>query len=206
MTNERAYLIEKFGITPRTKIPRSREGFYPVLTELGYKTGCEVGVYLAGNAVQILVNNPTIKLYLVDSYNRKLWFSNANYKYKPAEAYKKAWKKLKRFEQKYGLDYKFMVKSSKRASRQFSDNELDFVYIDANHDYEHVKNDLELWAPKVRIGGMISGHDYDKYSMNHFDGVVRAVDRFVKKYRIKPVYFTTDKPGSFFWIKEKDYA
>jgi hypothetical protein len=39
---------------------------------------------------------------------------------------------------------------------------LDFVYIDANHKYDAVKKDLELWYPKVRKGGVFAGHDYLK--------------------------------------------
>ena len=36
----------------------------------------------------------------------------------------------------------------------------DAIYIDANHTYEAAKQDIELWYPKVRKGGMICGHDY----------------------------------------------
>ncbi|MBT5491708.1 class I SAM-dependent methyltransferase, partial [bacterium] len=37
---------------------------------------------------------------------------------------------------------------------------LDFIYIDANHTYESAKEDIQLWYPKIKVGGMISGHDY----------------------------------------------
>src|SRR5690606_817074 len=48
---------------------------------------------------------------------------------------------------------------------------VDLVFIDALHDYESVKQDIRLWWPKVRIGGMIAGHDF-----NHkWPGVERAV-------------------------------
>jgi len=47
----------------------------------------------------------------------------------------------------------------------------DIVFIDALHDYEHVKQDIELWWPKVRNGGILAGHDF-----NHkWPGVERAV-------------------------------
>lgn len=42
----------------------------------------------------------------------------------------------------------------------FEDNSIDFVFIDADHHYQSVKKDIELWYPKVRTGGIISGHDY----------------------------------------------
>jgi len=49
---------------------------------------------------------------------------------------------------------------------------LDFAFIDAQHDYRSVRRDIELWLPKIRTGGLLCGHDYDR----NFPGVVQAVD------------------------------
>ena len=57
------------------------------------------------------------------------------------------------------------------ASKLYDDNSLDFVFIDASHEYEDVKKDILAWLPKVKIGGILAGHDYDT-----FEGVNRAVD------------------------------
>lgn len=46
------------------------------------------------------------------------------------------------------------------ASQQFDDRSLDFVYIDADHSYEGCKRDILAWAPKVKSGGILAGHDY----------------------------------------------
>jgi predicted O-methyltransferase YrrM len=57
----------------------------------------------------------------------------------------------------------------------YDDNSLDFVFIDAGHDYESVKKDLNAWFPKVKNGGIIAGHDY------HYNcGVFPAVNEFFK--------------------------
>lgn len=49
--------------------------------------------------------------------------------------------------------------------------DVDLIFIDALHDYEHVKQDIALWWPKVRVGGILAGHDF-----NHkWPGVERAV-------------------------------
>jgi len=61
---------------------------------------------------------------------------------------------------------------SHEAVDHVEDQSLDFVFIDAQHDYHSVKKDIELWAPKVKPGGLISGHDYDP----KFPGVIQAVD------------------------------
>jgi predicted O-methyltransferase YrrM len=54
----------------------------------------------------------------------------------------------------------------------FIRNDLDFVFIDANHEYESVKADIAAWLPKVKRGGMLAGHDYD----DNFPGVKQAVN------------------------------
>jgi predicted O-methyltransferase YrrM len=51
-------------------------------------------------------------------------------------------------------------KSSVEASQDFSDRSLDLVYIDAEHDYNSVKTDINAWKNKVRRGGVLAGHDY----------------------------------------------
>lgn len=48
---------------------------------------------------------------------------------------------------------------SKDAVPQFEDGELDFVYLDGNHAVDAVREDINLWWPKVKIGGIFSGHD-----------------------------------------------
>jgi predicted O-methyltransferase YrrM len=50
----------------------------------------------------------------------------------------------------------------------------DLVYIDANHAYDAVKQDLQLWLPRVRPGGFIAGHDYSE----SFPDLCRAVQEF----------------------------
>jgi hypothetical protein len=61
---------------------------------------------------------------------------------------------------------------SHEAADCVSDHSLDFVFIDAQHDYLSVKLDIKLWLPKVKPGGLISGHDYAE----KFPGVVQAVN------------------------------
>jgi len=46
------------------------------------------------------------------------------------------------------------------AAKNYEDNSLDFVFIDAAHDYESVTKDLEAWFPKIKKEGIIAGHDY----------------------------------------------
>ena len=115
--------------------------------------------------------------------------------------------------------------TSETASTLFQDNSLDFVYIDANHSYDHIKKDLELWYPKVKKGGVFAGHDYinidwmgdgnflpngkDKHLYNIVDGkmyysgifgINPAVDEFCEKYGYE-LDVTTEIWGTWWIIK-----
>ncbi len=61
--------------------------------------------------------------------------------------------------------------TSLQGANFFPDASIDFVFIDAAHDYESVKADIAAWTPKVKKGGTIAGHDY----MCGWAGVDRAV-------------------------------
>jgi hypothetical protein len=62
-------------------------------------------------------------------------------------------------------------KSSEDAVKDYKDESLDFVFIDAGHEYEDVIKDINYWLPKVKKGGILAGHDYSQDS----PGVMRAV-------------------------------
>lgn len=63
------------------------------------------------------------------------------------------------------------------ASKLFKDNSLDFVFIDADHTYEGVKADIAAWYPKLKRGGLLSGHDYENKDYPCW-GVEKAVQEF----------------------------
>ncbi len=60
----------------------------------------------------------------------------------------------------------------RKTASVFADKSVDLIFVDGSHDYESVKRDLDVWAPKVSVGGIICGHDYHPGT----PGVVRAVD------------------------------
>lgn len=66
--------------------------------------------------------------------------------------------------------------TSLKASEQFENESLDFVHIDASHDYENVLADIIAWYPKVKSGGFISGDDY----VINWGGVIQAVNEYFK--------------------------
>ena len=51
-------------------------------------------------------------------------------------------------------------KKSVDAAMDFADRSLDAVYIDAEHDEESVREDIKTWRKKIKLGGVLCGHDY----------------------------------------------
>ena len=71
------------------------------------------------------------------------------------------------------------------ACKKFKDKSCDIVYIDMEHTYEAVKEDINLWLPKVKLGGILSGHDYG--SRQWKEGVQKAVHETLGKENIEVV-------------------
>ena len=65
---------------------------------------------------------------------------------------------------------------SLEAAETYLDESLDFVFIDASHEYEYVKQDILAWLPKIKRGGFIGGHDFTPN-----DPPTNGVDRAVKE-------------------------
>lgn len=66
-----------------------------------------------------------------------------------------------------------MKMTSEEASTYFKDGVFDFIYLDGNHNYEFIRQDIDIWWPKVKSGGYFGGHDYSNLACG---GVKKAVD------------------------------
>ena len=76
--------------------------------------------------------------------------------------------------------YRSIRMASIHASRLFENNSLDFVFIDASHEYSDVKNDILAWKPKVKKDGILAGHDYD----------AKGVDKAINELLYNQFYIT----------------
>jgi hypothetical protein len=80
----------------------------------------------------------------------------------------------------YGDSITLVIADSLRASRLFGDESLDWVHLDASHDYDSLTADIQAWLPKVKPGGWLSGDDYDK---TKWPEVVNAVSDLLPEAR-----------------------
>jgi len=135
----------------------------------GFTKGAEVGVYVGYYSRVLLDTIPNLELASIDSWKLKTWRERA---------YPLARKTLSHYKGST------LIKGvSVEVAKEFPDESLDFVFIDADHSYEAVKADIEAWTPKVRKGGVVSGHDY--FESRGGIGVIPAVDEYVKEHGYK---------------------
>lgn len=71
-----------------------------------------------------------------------------------------------------------LVSDSADAASFFPDGSLDFVFIDASHDFDGVRRDVAAWLPKVRLGGIFAGHDAG------CPGLLNAVSAYVPRAEV----------------------
>ena len=85
------------------------------------------------------------------------------------------------------------------------DNHFDWVYIDADHSYKAVYKELRTVLPKIKAGGIISGHDYNDCYMPALCqyGVVEAVNEFCKEFNWELIYLTNEPDRALSWAIKK---
>jgi len=154
---------------------RHRGGLAMLFRMLGFKIGVEVGV-AAGKFSNIICEAmPGVKLFCVD-----VWEPYAEYAdYQEISIFETLYNDAKAKLAQY--DCTLIKKFSMDAVKDFEDESLDFVYIDSNHRYSFVRDDIREWTKKVKKGGIVSGHDYG--TMEEMGvGVKQAVDEYVKEH------------------------
>lgn len=164
----------------------NRTDLAKLFAERGYKVGAEIGVETGDYAEVLCRTIPNLKYYGIDS-----WYVGDMKNHKHRGQHEHTLKKL------FGYDATLIQKFSLDAVKDFDKSSLDFVYIDANHEFDNVMMDIIEWTKKVKKGGIISGHDYQTRC-----GVIPAVDAYVyaHSYRLN---LTTDTDEVISWWFDK---
>ena len=163
-----------------------------LMKKFGVKVAAEVGVARGHHSAHSLESVPDLKLYSVDPWGLYLEEHNAMYNYHTLKDDEKIFQNVVEILKPFGERSKIIRSTSERAIYEIKEP-LDMVFIDAEHTYESVKKDIGLWWNKVKVGGIISGHDYDNPA---HPGVTKAVDKFFSDKGIK----INKEKGNVWWI------
>lgn len=190
------FQINRKGIRPYVGTMGSRDSLADVFAALGYNTGAEIGVWKGQYSEILCKANPKLKLYCVDPWAPFRQSGETGSARLAEKRFESTQARLKPYP---NVIFKRM--SSYEASLEIPDGSLDFVYIDALHDFDNAIRDILYWEPKVRVGGIVSGHDYFYHPEV---GVVQAVNAYTAAHGIDKLYVTYERMEcqSFFWVKE----
>jgi len=138
--------------------------------------GVEIGISGAAGSVALLLRLPKLKLYCIDPWR---YIENAPFEAGLAQeiqdnGYNISVAKLAPFEERAIV----LRKESDDAVNDVP-AEIDFVHIDGNHEYEQVMKDINNYMPKIKKGGILSGHDWILRP-----GVMQAVKELFEESRI----------------------
>lgn len=137
----------------------------------GYTTGAEIGVFDGYFSEHLCKRIPGLKLSSIDAWAVYPGYRDHKFKVSMRNAEQKARDRLSRY------NCEIIKKFSMDAVKDFEDESLDFVYIDGNHEYRYVKEDIEEWTKKVRKGGIVAGDDYYMTRAGNI-GVIKAVHEY----------------------------
>ena len=157
------------------------------------KVGAEIGVRDGVFSEYLLSQNPDLKMYAVDVWQSvpgmSISDSNRDHQANLTET-------MTRFKP-YRERVTILKSISTTAARYVSSKSLDFVFIDAGHDFKSVVDDLRAWYPKVKSKGWLTGHDYHPGR-----GVKKAVDTYCRNVQFGGYeYESNDK--NITWICRK---
>jgi predicted O-methyltransferase YrrM len=182
----------------------NREALIYLFRDLGFQVGAEIGVERGYYSAAICERVPNLKLFCVDAWKAYRGYREHVTQAKLDALYAEAGERLRHH------NTRLVRLPSLAAAREIQNDSLDFVYIDANHRLEQVIADLAAWVPKVRPGGIVSGHDYDvRRGKGYINHVGHAVTAWTRSYNVQRWYVlgahgepTCDRSRSFFWVKD----
>ena len=198
------------------KLPLYRFGsFIELLRELGFRVGAEIGVCKGMFSRYLLKKIPGLKLYGIDP-----WLVYGEYTEHHRESEQSIMDSCLEVAKSRVAPYdcELIRATSMEAVGRFEDGSLDFVFIDGNHSFRYVIDDIAEWSKKVRPGGIVAGHDFwtsadrpdeqlyiDNLTPREKINLVQVEDAVIgwtRANQIKPWFITKkDASPSWFWVK-----
>jgi hypothetical protein len=163
--------------------------------------GAELGVWKGQMSMELLKQHKDLFLYLVDRWQVP----------PEGDSYYQGSRVMARSSQEdfdrcfhlacqsvipYSDRCKILKMTTIEASEYIDDNSLDFIFVDSDHSYIGVTNDLTYWTPKLKKGAILSGHDFN--NSNTYNEVERAVRDFLGD-RFKEIELDVDHTWFLKW-------
>lgn len=169
--------------------------FSKIINDNDFKKCAEVGIGYGFHAIELLKNTNIEHLYLIDPmvpYDSRDQFeidvvNNGGFE----SIVVKILNSLDEYKNRYTW---FRKHSNQITNEEIPNNSLDAVFIDGNHSYRAVTNDLELYWTKIRSGGYLLGDDYWMTSVN------KAVNNFKNKNHLDVNFYTKSNGSSNYII------
>ncbi len=201
---EYEHVLNKFNVNLDSRMPISLRGFSrwrelaSLFAELGYKVGAEIGVEQGLYSETMSRANPGVKIFCIDPWITYTRYADYVDQRKLDRRCAEAVERLSKY------NCEIIRETSMEAVKRFAPESLDFVFIDGNHEFEFVVNDIIHWSRIVRPGGIVSGHDYKRSTSPRIPlHIIQAVNAYTDVYEIKPWFLTkADKSPSWFWVKK----
>lgn len=157
----------------------------------GFTEGAELGVREGLGAEQLCMAMPGLHLLCVDPWDQWDGHKDMRGHYEnPRLFLREAQERLKAY------DCEFAIARSKDWADKVLNKSLDFVYVDGDHTFDGTLLDLILWAPKVKPGGILAGHEYKLWRYN---GVIEAVNAYARAHNVRDWYITNEREATWFW-------
>ena len=189
------YIVKKYDLKKDRYMypPINREDLAWLFAELGFKTGAEIGTE-RGIFAETLCQ-AGLNLFCIDAWKVYKGYRDHTRQDKLERYYEETKLRLAPYKCEIIRDW------STNAADRFKDESLDFVYVDANHDFRHVIEDVDTWSKKVRKGGIVSGHDYNRHRSSIECQVKDAIDAWGHAYNLKINVTNESDFPSWWYIK-----
>jgi len=148
----------------------------------------EIGTLFGDNAENICDNLNVWKIYLIDPYEENKRYLDLE----PDKDQEKLTKSEEVAHKKLELNHYWKLNWIKKYSDDALDDipQADFIYIDGEHSYKQTKKDMINYWDKLKVGGILAGHDITNSHDNH--GVAQAFVEFCEEENLKPYISRTD--------------
>ena len=155
--------------------------------------GVEIGVRAGHFSAEILQVSWLRRLFAVDPWHAIDDHVYVDITNTTPEGHERNYRETAARLARFGDRAQLLRMTSAEAAPCFPDRSLDFVYIDGNHSFAACAEDIALWWPKVRSGGILAGHDYlDCRLPEGGFGVKSAVDAFGAPEAL-PIFVAAEK-------------